>query len=1009
MHATLDNDGGGVRGLSTLFILKSIMDGLNKIRTPGSPRVKPCDVFDLIGGTSTGGIIAIMLGRLEMDVDECIKAYVKLTERVFKEKKHWIPLGYNFDINFVCATVQATAGITQLRSYELRDRSNISATICEAALATSAATSFFDPVSIGPYTFVDGAFGANNPVEYVEEEASSIWCPETELKPLVKTFISIGTGVPSTQGIDGNALKIHATLASIVTETERTEQKFIRRWAGHFNQHRYFRFNVQQGLQTVGLEEYEQQELIRSVTEGYIAHSDCTSRRKKCVENLVQKQEKTPLNFAKIQADYVEELYKRIPFNHNIPFQANERFVDRENEISQLEELLFSESPCYRVAITGLGGIGKTQIALQLAHRTYREREGYAVFWIQATSIESVQKSYAEIARKLKLPGWDDENSDVKTLLKDYLNTRAGKWLLIFDNADDYPMWDTNSTGKAESDRSSDFLPQSEHGRILFTTRFKQVAKCLAKRVIEVHELDEKSAKDLLCQHLNPSLLKNENEIVFLLRQLAFLPLAIVQAASFIEANELSCISEYRKLLDRPEQEVIDLLSTDFEADGRYNGLKNPVVTTWLVSFEHICKKPSSLAAQYLSFAACVEPKDIPISLLPPAKTPMDKTSAIGTLKSFSFVTQDITNNSLTIHRLVHLATRNWLRQHKSPSKMSLTSSYKSALETMHIDFPCDEPENRQKWRAYMPHALHLLQADETQGMTDRYRMLARVGGCLHKDGRIKEAVSCLEELVEWRKHNYDQTHPMRLSAEHQLAGLYKVDGQNEKALKLFQHVVGVEKRILTKDDHDFLVAQQGLASAYKANGQLESALRLQQHVVKVREEILAEDHWARLASQHALANIYHANKQIPRALQLLVHVVMVKSKSLAENHPSRLASEHQLALLYHADEQSDRAFKLLQHVVSERKKLFSQEHPSLLASQHSLAIVYFNQEQTDQALKLMQHVVAVRQRVLSESHPSRKKSEGILESFNDLIKDGHTCGTRLQPLSDMDIGDESS
>ena len=137
---------------------------------------------------------------------------------------------------------------------------------------------------------MDGAFGANNPVEYVEEEASSIWCPETELKPLVKTFISIGTGVPSTQGIDGNALKIHATLASIVTETERTEQKFIRRWAGHFNQHRYFRFNVQQGLQTVGLEEYEQQELIRSVTEGYIAHLDCTSRRKKCVENLVQKQ-----------------------------------------------------------------------------------------------------------------------------------------------------------------------------------------------------------------------------------------------------------------------------------------------------------------------------------------------------------------------------------------------------------------------------------------------------------------------------------------------------------------------------------------------------------------------------------------------------------------------------------------------------------------------------------------------------------------------------------------------
>src|SRR4029077_17082567 len=93
---------GGVRGLSMLYILKGIMAQLNQARQATNlPSVKPCEVFDLIGGTSTGGyvdhsfpavpsnmsrLVAIMLGRLEMDVDECISAYNKLIKAVFEEK-----------------------------------------------------------------------------------------------------------------------------------------------------------------------------------------------------------------------------------------------------------------------------------------------------------------------------------------------------------------------------------------------------------------------------------------------------------------------------------------------------------------------------------------------------------------------------------------------------------------------------------------------------------------------------------------------------------------------------------------------------------------------------------------------------------------------------------------------------------------------------------------------------------------------------------------------------------
>lgn len=193
---------------------------------------------------------------------------------------------------FVCATAKETKGITRLRSYSVPEKADSPATICEAALATSAATTFFDPVSIGARKYVDGALGANNPVDEVESETSNVWCPETrDPKPLVKCFISVGTGNPGKKAIEDNMLKfLSKTLAEIATETETTANKFIERWAQHFDGKRYFRFNVQQGLQDVGLAEFQQQGTIEAVTDEYLENQEQRFRVRDCVLNLKQKQ-----------------------------------------------------------------------------------------------------------------------------------------------------------------------------------------------------------------------------------------------------------------------------------------------------------------------------------------------------------------------------------------------------------------------------------------------------------------------------------------------------------------------------------------------------------------------------------------------------------------------------------------------------------------------------------------------------------------------------------------------
>ncbi|KAI9888492.1 MAG: hypothetical protein M1814_006883 [Vezdaea aestivalis] len=302
----LSLDGGGVRGLSSLAILKRLMENINLDAPP-----KPCEYFDMIGGTSTGGLMAIMLGRLEMDIDQCIEAYIALSDRVFRKKQHRIkvngqvqgrfdtaeleqsirdivkqmtstgentllkgPKGQMCKV-FVCATSKENADTVHFTSYpSSRWPSDLYNTtrIWEAARATSAASSFFDPIKIGKFKeeFVDGAVGANNPAAQLWNEATDTWRDE-KLEHNVKCFVSIGTGVPSLAPYGSNLLEIAQTLKNIATETEKTAETFHRAHSDLDHDNRYFRFNVTHGLENVVLEDATQKNVIMAATRRYVA------------------------------------------------------------------------------------------------------------------------------------------------------------------------------------------------------------------------------------------------------------------------------------------------------------------------------------------------------------------------------------------------------------------------------------------------------------------------------------------------------------------------------------------------------------------------------------------------------------------------------------------------------------------------------------------------------------------------------------------------------------------
>ncbi|MCJ1279782.1 hypothetical protein MMC21_007606 [Puttea exsequens] len=619
----------------------------------------------------------------------------------------------------------------------------------------------------------------------------------------------------------------------------------------------------------------------------------------------------------------------------NIP-PRNRRFIGRMEKLEELEEKLILSNDCQKLALVGLGGVGKTQVALKLAYTIKERWPEYSIFWVPAVSVESFEQGYRDIASHCSV-ALNPMEEDVKDSVRRYLNSSsAGKWLLIVDNADDEEILFGAPNG---SRGVTDHLPESEIGLTLFTTRHRQIAVSLAvNEVVEIEKMNDEEAEIFLKKSLiRKQSLQDRAVTAELLTELTHLPLAIAQAAAYLDTMQIS-IQEYLSLLRNTEQDTISLLSREFRDETRYERsehIKNAVATTWLVSFNHI-RRSDPIAADLLSFISCIEYKAIPRSILPSVEPAERMVHAIGTLRSYAFLVPWGDGESYDMHRLVHLATKVWLGEH------SATENLNEQVATHLAEiFPSDDYENRAVWREYFPHVFRFLGNSKMLDIEARYGLCMAIGRCLQQDGRVREAIVWLSECFLWRQNRFPENHQSRLASQHALAGAYQANGQVKEAVELLEHVVAIEKEVLAEDHPDRLASQHALAGAYEANGQVKEAVELLEHVVAIEKEVLAEDHPSRLASQHALAGAYEANGQVKGAVELLEHVVAIRKEVLAEDHPSRLASQHALAGVYQADGQVEEAVKLLEQVVAIAKEVLAEDHPCRLVSQHALAGAY--------------------------------------------------------------------
>ncbi|KAG7009655.1 hypothetical protein G7Y79_00002g007700 [Physcia stellaris] len=663
-----------------------------------------------------------------------------------------------------------------------------------------------------------------------------------------------------------------------------------------------------------------------------------------------------------------------------VPFGRNHYFTGRESELVELHSMLFTNNQFTKSAISGLGGVGKTQLVLEFIYRLREKHEYYSVIWIQATSIESLEEGYNTVVGQLGIQGSGANEVDIKKLVQDILSEdSAGHWILVFDNVDDINMWiDKPTIETQQSVRLIDYISRSKFGRVIFTTRDRKVGVELAhQNVIDLSQVNEDTATRMLRNLLRRKELVDSEPVdtKAMLAWLTYLPLAIAQAAAYINENIID-VADYLALLGCQEEEAIELLTEDFEDDARYFDMKDSVATTWLISFQRIQQR-DSLAAGYLSFMACIDHKDVPQLLLPPGPSRKKEMDSIGTLSDYSFVIRQSEDLALDLNRLVHLTVRNWLR-----TQNLLAQWTRRAVERLEEVFPDHEHRNRAVWRMYLSHARYALVSSLVpKNDPIRISLEWKIAMCYYHDGCFNEAETFFREVMEFRTIALGPEHPDTLKSITQLALTYHAQSRFQESKVLGLRAMEAQKRVLGEKDLETLSTMSHLAMTYSDLSQWKEAEELALHTMELRMRVLGAEHPDTLVGMSNLVYLYNCQGWWKQAEELGKQVISGRKKVLGVEHPDTLLSIGNLAHTYNNQGRYRDAEELLVQVMDLRIRVLGKNHPHTLSGMSNLGVSYHNQGRFQEAEALQAQVVVARKTLLGSEHFSTLTSMAHLAS----------------------------
>jgi tetratricopeptide (TPR) repeat protein len=563
-----------------------------------------------------------------------------------------------------------------------------------------------------------------------------------------------------------------------------------------------------------------------------------------------------------------------VPTRRNIPYERNPLFTGRENVLKRLHTALKAGKTTALTqpqAISGLGGIGKTQTAVEYA---YRYQDDYqAILWVKAESSDSLISDFVSIANLLDLSEkQEQEQHRIVEAVKRWFQDNIG-WLLIFDNADDLVM-------------VQGFLPSGGKGHILLTTRAHATGR-MAQR-IEVAKMEPEEGALFLLRRatiIDPdapleAALKTDQDIARkIVQAMDGLPLALDQAGAYIE--ETSCgLQGYLQLYQAQGTRLLKERG-EFVSDH-----PDPVATTWSLSFQNV-EQANAAAAELLRFCAFLASDATPEELLTESAAELGPTlgqvaadpsrfnAAIKELLKYSLVQRDPGSNTLSIHRLVQEV----LKDQMDEETQRLWAE--RAVRAVSGVFPHPEYSNWDICRRYLLHAQVCSALIEQWELlfTEAARLLNRVGYYLWQRGEYQQVEQLHQRALTIREEVLGPEHANTSTSLAHLAFFYNNQGQYEQAEQLYQRIQAIDKKVYEPDHPEVVIHLNNLAGLYDDQGKYELAEPLLQRALAIRERVLGDEHPLTTTTLNNLATLYQAQGKYELAEPLFQRAQAIRER----------------------------------------------------------------------------------------------------------------------------------
>ncbi|MEU7971395.1 FxSxx-COOH system tetratricopeptide repeat protein [Micromonospora sp. NPDC049089] len=690
----------------------------------------------------------------------------------------------------------------------------------------------------------------------------------------------------------------------------------------------------------------------------------------------------------------------------------NPDFTGRDAVLVSLRRRLQSGGAAVVQALRGLGGVGKTQIAVEYAHRFATAYD--VVWWISAEDSSLIGEQLLALGVELGLVKHGDDVSAAAPVVKAHLRGRE-RWLLVFDNAED-------PSGLRE------WLPGGP-GHVIITSRASGWEHLAA--VVSVDVMARVEAVALLRNHHSDL---DESEAEELAQALGDLPLALAQAAGFL-AETATSVNEYLHLLTEHSGAVL--------SEGRTGDYPRPLAAAIELSTAQLAAT-DPVALGILRVCAFFAPDAIPvrwlsniraqradlegelIALATAVNNPVAVRRSVGVINRFGLAT--VSRDGLRLHRLVQSIIR-----HQIPAdRVELVQ--KCAREILVSLDPGDpeDPSLWPQWAAVIPHLMALDPA--TADDQNLKRMICAGTWYLIEQGASDTSSRLAGEI-------YQRWHAAAGSADFYtmwmgrcLARALREQGRYENARKIYEDTLPFSRRELGDDHPDTLRLAHGCAINLRMLGRYHDARDLQQDTLERYRMALGVDHPHTLHSANHLAVDFSEIGDFDRARELHEQTLSQYRRVLGEDHPDTLRSANNLAVDMRNLGQHEQARRLQEDTLARRRRVLGEDHPYTLHSANSLSETLYISGRYESAWQMLEDVFGRYVRLLGEGHPdalraarnlaetlhqlghderARELQENTLARYRSVLGDGHpetvrTAAHLVKILTALGLYDEA-